>query len=72
MKIVSQKECTEQAKYYCDWHTDVECHNIVKTESEYGSEFDLQQTEVHLCDICFDKLKTILVKNFNAKTENIF
>ena len=42
----------EEVKYFCDKHPDRESFSKIESVSWYGSEFDMLQAEINLCDEC--------------------
>lgn len=71
MKKVLTEKVLEEAQYFCDRHPDRECFSEVKSASWYGSKFDLQGIEIHLCDECMEEFYKSCVTHFNLKPKNI-
>lgn len=71
MKVVTTPAVREEAKYYCD-SCGVECFLEVIMSAWYGSKNDLTKGTVHLCDECWDKVKTMFHDQFgiNVKLED--
>lgn len=71
MKQILQKHQNEDAKYFCDKHLDRECFTQLELSSWYGSIFDLNNVEVHLCDECVKEMYSFLKKEFKVKPKVI-
>jgi len=69
MKKIISPHIQEVSKYYCDKHTDVECHSELKIESWYGSDFDTNSLEVHLCDECLKEMYSFIKEKYNILPE---
>ncbi len=53
--IISQYQ-PEESKFFCDKHSDRECFSELQIISGYGSDFDMQQCKIHLCDECLKEM----------------
>lgn len=61
----------ENIAYYCDVHPDRECFSQIETNSWYGSEFDMQHAELHLCDECLKEFYAHLKSKYNIDPKEI-
>lgn len=52
MKKVTVPAVREEASYFCDKHPDRECFTKVMTMCWYGSQFDILNLQMNLCDEC--------------------
>jgi hypothetical protein len=70
MKKVIIKGIPEESKYYCDNHPKRECFSELRTNSWYGSMFDLTGINLHLCDECLTDVYKWLHNKFKIKIED--
>lgn len=66
MKRIIKKYQPEDAKFFCDKHSHRECFSKLEINSWYGSVFDLDRVEVHLCDVCVKEMYELLKKDFGS------
>lgn len=71
MKKVIQESVLEEAKYFCDMHPDRECFTEIQTSSWYGSQFDMMQVKMHLCDECMAEFYAFLKHRYNVEPKEI-
>lgn len=71
MKKVIQQRFEEQAEYFCDKHPERECSSQLELISWYGSKFDLNKVEIHLCDECVKEMYDLLEARFNVIPKEI-
>lgn len=71
MKKVLKEQVMEDAKYFCDVHPDRECFTELQTSSWYGSEFDMMQVKLHLCDECLTELYAHLKAKYGVEPKDI-
>jgi len=71
MKKIIVEGVMEEAKYFCDKHPDRECFSELKTISWYGSDYDMQGIELHLCDECLEEMYTLLQQKFGIKPSDL-
>lgn len=67
MKKILVAPVRGEAKYYCDKHPDRECSSEVRTMCWYGSQFDLLNLNMNLCDECMDKFYALVKENFGME-----
>lgn len=70
MKKVIKPHQYEEAEFYCDRHPDRQCFSSLKTNSWYGSQFDMTGVEIHLCDECLGVLYKLLEQLFGVKPQD--
>lgn len=71
-KVIQQEQYAPLvAKYYCDKHPKKECFSRLEMSSWYGSQFDMDHLEVHLCDECVQEMYNIVEKMFGIKPKMI-
>lgn len=70
MKKVNIPAQREEAQYFCDKHPDRECYNQVNTKCWYGSEFDMLNLEMHLCDECMLKFYAWVKETFGVEPQD--
>ena len=71
MKQILQKYKPECAKYFCNKHPSIECYSGLEIISWYGSCYDCNKLEIHLCDECVKKMYDLLKKQFNVNPKQI-
>lgn len=71
MKKVITQGVLEESQYFCDKHPDRECFSELKTASWYGSKYDMDGIEVHLCDECLEAMYAHLACNFGVNPKEI-
>ena len=54
----------EQSIKYCDKHKKRECAGNLWLTFGYGSQYDLSEVSIDMCDECADKLSRYLKKEF--------
>jgi len=64
MKKVIVPFVREEAQYFCDKHHDKVCFSELKIISWWGSGYDLNGIEIHLCDRCLKEMYDLLYKKF--------
>lgn len=69
MKKIITKRVDEESKYFCDKHPDRECYTKVMTQCWYGSEFDLLNIKMNLCDECMGKFYKMVKENFGVEPQ---
>jgi hypothetical protein len=67
MKKIISPAHRELAEYYCDRHPDRICQNEIKTMCWYGSDFDLMNLEMHLCNECMEEFYDYIKNNFGVE-----
>jgi hypothetical protein len=67
MKKVIVEKVREQAKYFCDKHPDRECYTEVRSSCWYGSQFDLLNIKVNMCDECLAAFYAYIKENFRIE-----
>lgn len=67
MKKVIVPAVREEAKYFCDKHSDRECFTKVITSCWYGSKFDMLNLKMHLCDECMEKFYNYVKETFGVE-----
>jgi hypothetical protein len=71
MKQIIQEYQPEDAKFFCDKHSDRECFSELQLISWYGSVFDLNILKVHLCDECVKEMYDYLKKEFKSEPKEL-
>jgi len=71
MKKVLKEEVMEQAKYFCDKHPERECFSRLETISWYGSIYDMDVIELHICDECLLEIYKLLEEKFGVKPKEL-
>jgi hypothetical protein len=69
-KIISEFH-PEEAKFYCDNHPDRECFSRIECMSWYGSKYDLNQIEIHLCDECLEQFYKYVKETYKTEPKEI-
>ena len=69
-KIIVPKD-NEESKFFCDHHPDRECFGQLKMNFWYGSQHDMTEIEIHLCDECLEEMYKLLEKEFKIKPKDI-
>lgn len=67
MKKILVRPIRGESKYYCDKHPDRECFSEVRTMYWYGSQFDLLNLNMNLCDECMDKFYAYVKETFGVE-----
>jgi hypothetical protein len=71
MKKVTQQRFEEEAVYFCDKHPERECFSQLKLISWYGSKFDMNHAEVHLCDECVIEMYDCIQQKFGITPKEL-
>ena len=67
MKKVIVERVREDAKFYCDKHPDRECYTTVRTSCWYGSQFDMFNLKMNLCDECMKEFYDMVKEKFGVE-----
>ena len=71
MKKILKESVIEESKYFCDKHPERECFSQLETISWYGSIYDMNSIEIHLCDNCLREVYELLEVKFGIKPKEI-
>ena len=72
MKKIIVPKVNEESKFFCDHHPDRECFGQLKMNFWYGSQHDMTEIEIHLCDECADELINEFKNKFGSKIVDTF
>jgi hypothetical protein len=72
MKRIITPGVREKVEYYCDRHPDRESFAEVKTSCWYGSQFDLLNLEMHLCDECMKEFYDHVKEKYGVEPKEVW